>query len=324
MSRYARQMILPEVGPEGQQRLSGAHALVVGAGGLGAAALPYLVGAGLGHITLVDPDRVDASNLHRQVLFTEADVGRSKARAATARLEALNGEVTVEPVFAALTPDNVDGLIHGCDVVLDCADTFAASYTLSDACVAAGIPLFTASVLGTEGYAAGCCGGAPSLRAIFPDLPAVAGSCATNGVLGPVVGTLGTLQAQMALNHLLGLGKPLGQMLRYDAVALRTATFRFDDAPEPADGQFPFISHRDIAAEDFVVELRGADEAPCVTPNARRMRPEDFIAPTVLPGEGQRAVMVCRTGLRSWRAGKALNEHWSGEIALVAMGDTAT
>ncbi len=321
MSRYARQSILPEVGSSGQARLTSAHVLIVGAGGLGVPALQYLVGAGVGQITLVDGDVVDESNLHRQVLYRMADIGKPKAETAAQQMAALNPEVTVSPIVALLTPANAPALIAGCDVVLDCADSFAASYTLSDICLAQNVPLITASALALSGYVAGTCGGAPSLRAIFPDLPAQAGNCATSGVLGPVVGTIGTLQAQMALNHLLGIGQPLGQMLRYDAATLRSASFRFDQAPEPDGAAFRFISHTDITANDYIVDLRAPDEAPLITPTAQRLSVEDFTNGTHIPAPDQRAVLVCRSGLRSWRAATALQHTWHGEIALIAMGD---
>ncbi|MDT8345803.1 MAG: HesA/MoeB/ThiF family protein, partial [Thermohalobaculum sp.] len=162
MTRYARQEVLAEVGPQGQARLGRAHVLVVGAGGLGVPVLQYLAGAGVGRITLVDPDVVSVSNLHRQPLYTTTDAGRPKAEVAADRLAALNPDCVVVPVTARLDPSNAPGLLAGVDVALDCADSFAAAYTLSDACHGAGVPLISASALGLAGYAGGFCGGAPS------------------------------------------------------------------------------------------------------------------------------------------------------------------
>src|SRR5690606_25194483 len=151
-----------------------------------------------------------------------------------AALAALNPDCRVEPVIATLDPGNVAALCDGVDLVLDCADSFAASYVLSDACHAAGLPLVSASVVGLEGYAGAFCGTAPSLRAVFPDLPQRAGSCAEDGVLGPVVGVIGALQAQMALALVAGIApSPLGRIVTFDALALRHGGFRFDGAPEP-------------------------------------------------------------------------------------------
>lgn len=148
MTRYARQMALPEVGPDGQARLAAARILVVGAGGLGAPVLQYLAGAGVGRITIADPDTVERGNLHRQVLFGEPALGMPKATAAARALARLNPDIALTALPVAVGPGNASALVADADLVLDCADSFAASYTLSDACRAAGRPLVTASALG--------------------------------------------------------------------------------------------------------------------------------------------------------------------------------
>lgn len=318
MNRYARQTALPEVGAAGQARLAAARLLVVGAGGLGAPVLQYLAGAGVGRIAVADPDIVERGNLHRQVIYGEPWLGQAKVAAAAAVLAGLNPEVTVEPLPVALDPGNAPRLVAAADLVLDCADSFAVSYTLSDACLALGRPLISASALGLGGYAGGFCGGAPSLRAVFPDLPERAATCATAGILGPVVGLLGCLQAQMALAVLLGLEPgPLGQIVSLDA-GLRFGGFRFDGAPEPAD-PLRFAAVDEIAPADFVADLRGPEEAP--RPVGRRLTVEDFGEGGPRPAPGQRAVLVCRSGLRSWQAARRLRRVWDGDIRLVAMGD---
>lgn len=318
MSRYARQEILPEIGTKGQARIRAAHLLVVGAGGLGVPVVQYLAGAGIGRITLVDPDRVEESNLHRQPIYA-VHIGQPKAQAAMEFARQLNPDVTITPVIDWLTPANALGLIAGADLVLDCADSFAASYTLSDLCLRLGKPLISASVLGTSGYVGGFCGGAPSLRAVFPDLPDNLASCATAGVLGPVVGMFGLVQAQMALAVILGAApSPLGQLWRYDMAGFRSSSFRFDAAPEPVAAH-PFIAKSDLRAGDFVVELRPEAEAPIpVTPDALRLLPEAFGPAVPMPAPQQRAVFTCRSGLRAWRAADRLRRHWPGEIALLA------
>lgn len=322
MSRYARQEILPEVGTEGQARIRAAHLLVVGAGGLGVPVVQYLAGAGVGRITLIDPDRVETSNLHRQPIYA-AHIGQPKAQAAAAFAHALNPEVTITPVIDWLTPANAPVLIAEADLVLDCADSFAASYTLSDLCLTLSKPLISSSVLGTSGYVGGFCGGAPSLRAVFPDLPDNLASCATAGVLGPVVGMFGLMQAQMALAVILKADpSPLGQLLRYDMAGFRSASFRFDAAPEPETAH-PFVAKSDLRTGDFIIELRPEAEAPIpITPDALRLQVDAFGPTGPMPAPHQRAVFTCRSGLRAWRAADRLRPHWPGEIALLA--DTPT
>lgn len=322
MSRYLRQMVLPEIGAEGQERIESAHLLVIGAGGLGVPALQYLVGAGIGRITLLDPDRVEETNLHRQPLYRMKDLGRPKVQAAAMAVARLNPSVLLEARCEALTPANAPALVAAADVVLDCADSYAVSYTLSDACLAAGKPLISASALGMAGYVGGFCGdpengAAPSLRALFPDPPDSGQTCATAGVLGPVVGMLGCLQAQMTLRLLVGTTpSPLGEFTRLDNG--RFTQFRFDGAPESPGPRF--IARQDIRAGDLVVDLRPKDEAPRkATPGALRMPGYGPIGP--LPEPGRRAVVACRSGLRSWRAAEALSRRWDGEITLLALGD---
>ncbi|MFC0200112.1 HesA/MoeB/ThiF family protein [Paracoccus rhizosphaerae] len=316
MSRHARQNVLAQVGPQGQRRLAAGRVLIVGAGGLGCPALQYLVGAGVGRITLVDPDRVEKTNLHRQPIYRMDQLGRPKSLAAAEAMAALDADVQVAARVEWLTPANAPGLVLDADVVLDCADSFAVSLTLSDACIEAGRPLISGSALALSGYALGCCGGAPSLRAVFPDLPAQGASCATAGVLGPVVGMIGAVQAQMALAVLLGLDpSPLGRLVSFDAASWRMGGFRFDAAPEPA-APLPFIAASQVAPDDLLVDLR--TEAAAV-PGARHLPPDRINE--LIPGDAARVVLACRTGLRAHNAGQVLQRHWPGRIALLALTD---
>ncbi|WP_299506039.1 HesA/MoeB/ThiF family protein [uncultured Roseobacter sp.] len=316
MMRYARQMQLPEIGETGQRKLARAHVVVVGAGGLGCPVLQYLAGAGIGKISIFDPDEVEESNLHRQPLFGMADLGRPKALAARDALRALNPYVEVLENVEALGPGKAPKIAAQADLVIDAADNFAASYILSDACLATGTPFVSASVLGQTGYIGGFCGSAPSLRAVFPELPATGATCATVGVLGPVVGVFGALQAQVALRIILGTQPALGQMITADLSKLHFGGFSFLGCPEPSS-TIPFIAKTMLQGSDLVIDLRSDHEAPeTICPQADRRSEEALRA--LVPGPGQRAVLCCQSGLRAWRAAKDLQVRGITDLALLA------
>ena len=318
MDRYQRQTMLPEIGPQGQQKLAQARVLVVGAGGLGATLLPQLAGAGVGFLRVCDDDRVEVHNLHRQTLFTMQDVGQPKAVAARRALNALNPECEVEAVDIRLSGSSLDHALRDIDAVVDAADNFAITWLLSDACFSRGLPLISASVLGRQGYVGGFCAGAPSYRALFPQLPSSAANCSTAGVMGPAVATLGALQAQMTLSVLLGLEpSPLGCMVNCDFVNWRFGQFRFDGAPEPTEAIIPFLDAQMLTAEDCIGELRSVEEAPVsVAAQAQRILPAELAA--WQPPASGRIVLVCASGIRAGRAAQQLKERGYRDLALVA------
>jgi molybdopterin/thiamine biosynthesis adenylyltransferase/rhodanese-related sulfurtransferase len=321
VDRYARQLALPEVGPEGQQRFERATVLVVGAGGLGCAVLPYLCAAGVGRLIVVDHDVVDESNLHRQPLYRMDDVGQRKAEVAWATLASLNPYVAVKAVSERLTPANAPALVNSADIVVDAADSFAVTYILSDECARARRPLVSASVIGLSGYAGVFCGNAPSYRAVFPDLPAQAGTCATAGVLGTAVGVMGTLQAQMVLSLLLDLQPSVaGRMTTVDFRTLRFSGFSFASAREEEGEGFRFVARSDVTSSDVAVELRGEQESPvpAFEPSVR-LAPENIESLRVDPNK--RVVLCCRTGLRAWRAAARLRAAGHRNVVLFAAGD---
>ncbi len=319
--RYARQVVLPEVGAEGQARLQSASVLVAGAGGLGCPVLEYLCAAGVGRVVVVDPDLVEESNLHRQPLYRMTDLGRSKASAAIALLAERNPHVSLEAAVERITPANAASWVSRAEVIVDAADSLALTYILSDECRRQGKALVSASVLGLAGYAGVFCGGAPSYRAVFPDMPHQAGSCALSGVLGTAVGVMGSLQAHMSVSHLLGLEPSvLGRLVSVDFRTLRFGGFSFASASEPAGPQLRFIDPREVGAADVIIDLRTLSEAPVSPfPQALRLGIEE-VKHHPLPG-GDRLVLCCRSGVRAWSAGRALLRREPRDIALIAFGD---
>jgi molybdopterin/thiamine biosynthesis adenylyltransferase/rhodanese-related sulfurtransferase len=319
--RYARQMVLPEVGAAGQARLAAASVVVVGAGGLGCPVLQDLAGAGVGRLVVVDHDRVEETNLHRQPLYTMADIGKLKAEAAAAALRRFNPAIAVEIVAERLTPQNAKTLVAGADLLVDAADSFAVTYVLSDACLAAAKPLVTASVIGMTGYAGAFCGGGPSYRAVFPDVAVEGGTCATLGVLGTAVAVLGGLQAHLALHLLLGLEPTvLGRVITFDARRLAFGGFAFAGSPEP-ERFVPFIAPDAVTADDLVVDLRSLEEAPrSPFAGARRLDVDHIAALLAEPPSSRRIVLCCRSGQRSLAAADRLREGGLDNLALVALG----
>ena len=319
--RYVRQTVLPEIGPQGQARLRAAAVLVVGAGGLGCAVLQYLCAAGVGRLRVVDPDRVDVTNLHRQPIYQMSDLGAPKAAAAAERLIALNPDVAIEASIERLTPHNAAHWCECADIVVDAGDSLALTYILSDECRRLGKALVSASVLGLSGYAGVFCGGGPSYRAVFPEMPRRAGSCAQTGVLGSAVGVLGTLQAHLTLAQVLGLEPPvLGRLVTVELASLRFGGFSFARVAEPSEPLLRFIAPSEVRPEDVVVDLRSCSEAPVSPfPGALRLAVEE-VAGQTLPS-GARIVLCCRSGIRAWRAAQLLLAREARDIALIALGE---
>jgi molybdopterin/thiamine biosynthesis adenylyltransferase/rhodanese-related sulfurtransferase len=229
LERYKRHLMLPEVGPAGQARLLSARVLLIGAGGLGSPAALYLTAAGVGTLGLVDFDRVDASNLQRQVLYGAADVGLPKLQAAERRLRAQNPDVRVELHEQRFSAANARELVKGYDVVLDGTDTFPSRYLSNDVCVWERRPLVYGSVMRFEGYVSVFdAARGPCYRCLFPEPPPpeLAPNCAEAGVLGVLPGIIGLLQATEVLKLLLGCGEPLlGRLLHFDALAMSFRSF---------------------------------------------------------------------------------------------------
>lgn len=228
-ARYQRHLALREIGAMGQEKLKAARVLIVGAGGLGSPAALYLAAAGCGTLGLLDFDRVDVSNLQRQVLFDTAGVARPKAEAGRERLAALNPEIRIVSHVLELKAENVREVLGGYDLVLDGTDRLATRYLVSDACVLLAKPLVTAAVHRFEGQLLTYVPErGPCYRCLFPDAAsALVPNCAETGVLGVLPGVLGTLQATEAIKLITGVGEPLvGRLLTYDALEMRFSEFR--------------------------------------------------------------------------------------------------
>jgi len=246
VQRYSRHLIMPEVGLDGQRKLKAARVLCVGAGGLGAPAAMYLAAAGVGTLGLVDFDVVDASNLHRQIIYGTPDVGKRKLDAARERLNAMNSSVKVVTHELALTSKNALDVFKDYDIILDGTDNFQTRYLVNDACVLLGKPNAYGSIFRFDGQASvfGVKGG-PCYRCLYPEPPppGLVPSCAEGGVLGVLPGVIGIIQATEAIKLILGTGQPLvGRLLLYDALQMRFRELKLRRDPEcPICGDHPTI-----------------------------------------------------------------------------------
>jgi molybdopterin/thiamine biosynthesis adenylyltransferase len=231
LDRYARHLVLREIGGPGQQKLKASSVLVVGAGGIGSPAALYLAAAGVGRIGLVDMDEVAVSNLQRQILFDARDLGEPKVEAGARRLAALNPHTAVEPLSLRLDETNARALVSAYDVVLDGTDDFATRFCVNAACVAEGKPLVSAA-LGRWTGQLGVFAGRPCWRCLVPEIPPEAETCARVGVIGALAGVMGSMAALETVKLVTGAGRPLlGRLLIYDALSaeVRVATV----APDP-------------------------------------------------------------------------------------------
>jgi molybdopterin/thiamine biosynthesis adenylyltransferase len=232
IERYARHLMLAEVGGPGQQRLRAARVGLVGLGGVGAPAALYLAAAGVGRLRLIDDDTVALSNLQRQIAFATADVGRSKVEVGARVLAALNPHVDIEPAAERLTPDNAARLIAGCDLVIDGTDDFTTRFAVNAACVAARVPLVSGA-LGRWSGQVGVFLGQPCYRCLVPDAPPDAETCARVGVIGALAGVVGSMAALEAIKLITGAGAPLaGRLLIYDGLAGSSRVARIAADPD--------------------------------------------------------------------------------------------
>jgi molybdopterin-synthase adenylyltransferase len=229
--RYSRHILLDEIGIEGQQKILNAHALVIGAGGLGSPVLMYLASAGVGRITVVDNDTVDLTNLQRQIVHTQASVGQPKVNSAAAAMAAINPQVRIAALQLRADAAQLDALVAQADVVLDCCDNFATRHAVNAACVKHAVPLVSGAAIRFDGQISVHDvrrADTPCYACVFPvDHAMDEASCATMGVFAPVVGMIGSMQAAEALKLLAGVGRPLaGRLQLLDARCMEWTEIR--------------------------------------------------------------------------------------------------
>jgi molybdopterin/thiamine biosynthesis adenylyltransferase/rhodanese-related sulfurtransferase len=276
LARYSRQITLPEFGLEGQRRLSQSSVLIVGAGGLGSPVALYLAAAGVGRLGIVDADKVELSNLHRQILHTTADVGRDKAASAAAAIGRLNPGIRVDAIVQRLNASSAADLIAGYDLVVDGSDNYPTRYAINDACAASGKPWVYGSVERFSGQVAlfGAAGG-PCYRCLYPEPPAPGStaSCEEIGVLGAVPGVIGSLQAVEALKWIAGIGPQLGgRLLQFDLLNGQIRVVGVDRDPTCkacGDGARSVSAPRVISTQLLRDDIEPADLSRLLTgPNA--------------------------------------------------------
>ncbi|MBK5913646.1 HesA/MoeB/ThiF family protein [Rhodocyclus purpureus] len=310
--RYLRQTVLKEIGSEGQQQLARARVLVVGAGGLGSPVLLYLAAAGVGlraaggRIGLIDDDRVDTSNLQRQVVFRESDEGEPKALAAARHLVELNGEVDLQPLMQRLSPANVVDIFSGYDIVVDGTDNFAAKYLINDAAVKLGLPVVYGSILGFEGQVSVFWARhGPCYRCLYPRPPTdQVANCAEAGTLGGVAGMIGTIQAvevcklALGLDHCRaqGLETLLGRLWVIDARNWESLNLRIAKSPDCPVCSLP-------PAE---LALPGAEATYCASAPPTRLTLADLAA---LRARGERIVLLDVREPQEWEEKRLAGAH---------------
>ena len=235
--RYSRHLLLEEIDVDGQEKLLRSHALVIGAGGLGSAAAPYLATAGVGHITLMDHDEVDLTNLQRQIMHTESSIGKSKVISGKEFLQRLNSSIQIETIQAKVTSSLLDDLLPSVNIVLDCTDNFLTRHLINTACVQHQIPLISGSALKFDGQVSVFdprLSSSPCYACIFsPDERFEEVSCSSMGIFSPLVGIIGAMQAAQALQVLIGFGESLiGRMLLWNGRTTQVDEIRISRNPD--------------------------------------------------------------------------------------------
>ena len=337
-SRYNRQINLPQVGSAGQQKLKQAKVLVIGAGGLGCAVLPYLVSAGIGKIGIIDGDKVDETNLQRQILYSESSIGNSKVNEAKAKLESLNSTIIIESYNEFLNPKNARAVIKNYDIIVDATDTISIRYLINDVCVLENKPFVYGSVYRFEGqisvfnYKNG-----PTYRCLFKDEKAIVQNCEEVGVLGTTVGFVGMLQANEVVKIILEIGEVLaGKLLIYNALTNDQNIFQFvKDANSYIDEKFyeseylndkiiEIPAQEAIAADALFLDVREWHETPKLNFDNSIQIPLSVLKNELGKLNKEENILVyCQSGKRSLQALKILNKNQFKNIRSIKGGAIA-
>lgn len=338
-SRYNRQIILPEIGDEGQYKLLKSKVLVVGAGGLGAAILPYLASAGVGEIGIVDDDTIEISNLHRQVIYKTSSVGKLKAEEAKLMISELNSEVKVNAVSEKLSAKNAISLFEKYDIIVDATDNIAVKYLINDACLVVNKPMVYGSIFRFQGqvsvfnYQNG-----PTYRCLYPDENNNALNCEDAGVIGISVGIIGLLQANEVLKMILGIGEVLnGKILVYNILNNEQQKYGFDKSDiqsisresfeekynksEVAEISFDLVLEEINNDSVLFVDVRNSDELPKIS-----LKNQVQISLMLLENEiekidkNQMIYVFCQSGIRSKMAVEVFQKHQFKNVKSIAGG----
>ncbi|WP_103069449.1 molybdopterin-synthase adenylyltransferase MoeB [Aquimarina sediminis] len=349
-SRYHRQVILPEIGSAGQEKLDASKILVIGAGGLGCPILQYLAAAGIGTIGIVDYDTVDISNLHRQILYGTTSLGINKALAAKQRLTDLNPEITITAYPEKLTPKNAVSLFSEYDIIVDGTDNFSTRYLINDACIIANKPLVYGAIFKFEGqvsvfnYQNG-----PTYRCLFPEPPKAGSvpSCAEIGVLGVLPGIIGSMQANEVLKIILGLGDVLaGKLFMYDCLSTQSSTFTINRVEseiskvQASANSFETIDYDLFCGVSQIMEITANDattieNAQFIDVRETHEQPKiDYLDPIYIPlgsleqklitiSKEKKTIVFCQSGIRSKKAVEILFQNGFKDVSHIKGGAIA-
>jgi len=341
-NRYNRQMILPEIGEDGQHKLAKAKVLVIGAGGLGAAILPYLAAAGVGEIGIVDDDVIEISNLHRQVIYKSSAVGKSKVKEAKQMISELNPLVKVKAISEKLSGKNVLSLFEKYDIVVDATDTISIKYLINDACLVTNKPMVYGSIFRFQGqvsvfnYQNG-----PTYRCLYPDENSNALNCEDAGVIGVSVGIIGMFQANEVLKMILGIGEVLsGKVLVYNVLNNEQQKYDFDKSDfqlinretfeerynkwEVEEVNFESLLDEINQDEVLFLDVRNIDESPKITLKNQIQIPLMHLEKEIEKlNKNQTIYIFCQSGIRSKIVVELLQKHQFKNVKSIAGGALA-